>query len=94
MVDIKALYELQLLDTEISEQESALADVRARLTDESEVIKARERLRRLEVQFEEVSGERRSVQVTVDQFSEKLKGVETRLYGGNITNPASWEPMK
>ena len=87
MVDIKALYELQLLDTEISEQESAIEDVRARLTDESEVIKARERLRRLEVQFEEVSGERRSVQVSVDQFSEKLKGVETRLYGGNITNP-------
>ena len=87
MVDIKALYELQLVDTEISELESALADFRAKLTDESEVRKARERLRRLEVQFEEVSGERRTVQVSVDQLTEKMKGVEKRLYGGTISNP-------
>ena len=87
MVDIKALYELQLVDTEISDLESALEDVRAKLKDESEVTKAREHLRRLEVQFEEVSGDRRSVQVLVDEFSEKLKGIETRLYGGAISNP-------
>lgn len=87
MVDIKALYELQLVDTEIGVVESALADVRAKLADESEITTARQRLSRLEVQFEEVSGERRRVQLSVDQLSEKLQVAEQRLYGGTITNP-------
>ena len=87
MVDIKALYELQLIDTEISGLESALADVRARLADESEAKRAGERLRRMAAQFEEVSGERRGVQASVDQLTEKIDGVETKLYGGTVTNP-------
>ena len=87
MVDIKALYELQLIDTEISGLESALADVRARLADESEVKRAGERLRRMAAQFKEVSGERRGVQASVDQLTEKIDGVETKLYGGTVTNP-------
>ena len=87
MVDIKALYELQLVDTEISGLESALADVRARLADDSEVKRAGERLRRLEAQFEEVSGQRRSVQASVDQLTEKIGSVEKTIYGGAVTNP-------
>jgi hypothetical protein len=87
MVDIKVLYELQLVDTRIRGLESALADVRAKLADDSQVRMAGERLRRLEVQFEKVSGERRSVQASVDQLTEKMKGVEQRLYGGTVSNP-------
>ena len=86
MVDIKALYELQLVDTEISGLNFDLADVRARLSDDSEVTKAGERLRRLEAQFEEVSGKRRGAQTSVDVLTEKLKGVDKTLYGGTITN--------
>ena len=86
MVDIKALYELQLVDTEIKELDSALADLRAKLADDSEVRTAGERLRGLEVQFDKVTGDRRSAQVSVDQLTEKLKSVELRLYGGTITN--------
>ena len=87
MVDIKLLYELQLVDTRIGELESALVDVRAKLADNSEVVTAGERLRRLEVQFEKVSGERRSVQASVDQLTEKVESVERTLYGGTISNP-------
>ncbi len=87
MVDIKVLYELQLVDTVINKLDSALMDVRAKLADDSEVRATGERLKRLEVQFEKVSGERRSAQSSVDLLTEKLKGVEQRLYGGTITNP-------
>ena len=87
MVDIKALYELQLVDMAIREMDAALADVRARLADDSELKKARERLKRLEAQFEKVSAVRRSFQASADVLAEKLSNVEKRLYGGTITNP-------
>ena len=86
MVDIKALYELQLADTEIMGLESALADVRAKLADDSKLRTARDRLKRLELQFEKVSVESRTVQGSVDQLTEKINSAQQRLYGGTVSN--------
>ena len=86
MVSIKRLYELQELDWNISDVEEALADVRARLADDSAVASARNLLRDTESQLAGPVSARRQAAVELEQVEEKLKRVESRLYGGSVTN--------
>ena len=50
MVSIKQLYDLQELDWELSASEKSLAEVRARLADDSALVSTKKRLERLESQ--------------------------------------------
>ena len=86
MFQIKQLYDLQELDSQISAGEKSLAEVRARLADDSALVAARERLERLGAELEEKAPERRQVESAVQRLDEKLKTVENRLYGGSVTS--------
>ena len=85
MNSVKQLYDLQEIDLKISERETSLAEVRARLADDSALTGAREQVGRLNAHVEELNVKRRGVDRTIAELQEKLNRVETRLYGGAVT---------
>ena len=84
---IRQLFDLQELDQQASAHEKALAEVRARLADDSAVTAAADRLRGLESQLKEPTSGRDEIELQIYQLQEKLGSVEQTLYGGTITNP-------
>ena len=86
MPDIRRLYELQELDLELSGAEESLAQVRARLSDDSEIVNTRERQQELETQLDALTASRRAAERTLSQLKDTLQRVDSRLYGGAVTN--------
>ena len=87
----KRLYDLQEMDWEISDSETSLADVRARLEDESEINAARTRLARLTARLDELAPIRANIESSLALMEERLGNAERRLYGGAVTNPRELE---
>ena len=83
----KRLYDLQELDWELSANETSLAEVRARLEDDSELVAARTRLEQLESELDKRAPTRRDLDLSLGALDEKLQTTEQRLYGGAVTNP-------
>lgn len=82
---IKRLYDLQELDWEISAREESLATVRAKLADDSALTSAIETLERLDSQLEDRGVARRKVESVVGPLEDKVKALDKRLYGGEVT---------
>ena len=87
MFPIKRLYDLQELDWKIGEGEESLADVRARLADESALVSSRKLLQSLESKLDELTPHRRQSEHAVEQLDNRIQTAEQRLYGGTVTNP-------
>ena len=87
MVPVKQLHDLQVLDSEVSTAEESLAQVRAGLADDSELLSAREQSSQLGARQEEIESRHRAVERVISELRDKLKLVEGRLYGGAVTNP-------
>jgi predicted nucleic acid-binding Zn-ribbon protein len=87
MVSIKQIYGLQELDWEIAANETALAEARAELADNSAVVSARSRLEQLESALAEKTPMRQRSERKVRELEEKLQAVDKRLYSGSVTNP-------
>ena len=87
MYAVKQLFDLQQLDWKILDLEKSLAEVRARLADDSALTSANELLERLVAQLDDLTTRRRAVERTIAELQERLKIVESRLYGGAVTNP-------
>ena len=87
MYALKQLYELQELDLKHVTLETSLADVSAKLADDSALSSTREVVARTDADLEEVSSRRRASERTITQLQEALEKIESRLYSGAITNP-------
>ena len=87
LFSVKRLRELQELDWEISAHEKSLAEVRAKLEDDSAVVSARTRLEELESRLAQPVNARRRAESSVQDGATKLETVEKRLYAGTVTNP-------
>ena len=87
MSDVKQLFDLQELDLEIATREKSLSEVRSRLADDSALTSARERVTALEADLDKIEGNRRALDSAVALLKERLQSVESRLYGGAVTNP-------
>jgi predicted nucleic acid-binding Zn-ribbon protein len=87
MQAIKHLYNLQELDWKVAGAEKELAEVRARLADDSELAAARRRVEELAARLDQLSSNRREAERANLELQEKLQRVESRLYGGAVTNP-------
>ena len=83
----KQLYDLQELDWKIADVDKRLAEVRARLEDDSELTATRLRLEELAARFEALTSDRRAAERGIAEHQENLQRVEARLYGGAVTNP-------
>jgi predicted nucleic acid-binding Zn-ribbon protein len=86
MESVKRLHDLQQIDLKIDELETAIADVRARLEDNSVIVAVSAQLARLSEALDEVGVGRRVAERTIAKTQERLKGVETKLYGGGISS--------
>ena len=73
MVSIKQLYDLQELDWELSASEKSLAEVRARLADDSALVSTKKRLERLESQLAERLSMRGQRESAIQQLEEKQR---------------------
>ncbi len=87
MIPLKRLYDLQELDWEIQADEKALAEVKARLADNSAVASARRRLDGLEATLAKREPVWKQAEFTVQQLIQRLQDTEGKLYGGGVTNP-------
>lgn len=84
---VRQLYDLQGIDLQVSDAEKTLAEVRIRLEDRSELTLAGERVDRPEARLKELTAGRRAAEQTIAEVGERLQKVESRLYGGAVTNP-------
>ena len=91
MFAIRRLYDLQQLDIEADSAERSLDDVRRRLTDESALAAARRRIEELEGRLAVLEEVRRGQERKVEETRQGLERIESRLYGGVITNPRELE---
>jgi predicted nucleic acid-binding Zn-ribbon protein len=91
---IKSLYELQEVDMRLAATEKSLAEVRARLADNSAVDTARNRLARVQTALDQHSAHRRALEREAEVFNDKLKGLDAKLYGGTVTNPRELEALE
>ena len=91
MIAIRRLHDLQEIDLSIAERDISLTEVRAKLADDSGIASMRQRIARLEAKLEELGLKRRAAEGAIADLQENLKRIETRLYGGAVTNPRELE---
>ena len=91
MIAIRRLHDLQEIDLSIAERDISLTEVRAKLADDSGIASMRQRIAKLEAKLEELGLKRRAAEGAIADLQENLKRIETRLYGGAVTNPRELE---
>ena len=91
MPSIRDLYDLQLLDWDIQKREEELADIRAKLMDDSRRLAAKRQLDALENKMAELDRPRRQTENAVEDIERRIAEIEARLYDGSVTNPRELE---
>ena len=87
----RELYDLQLLDWEIQEREEELADIRAKLADDTRRQMARQRLAALQRKLDGLGPPRRNSEAAIQQIERRVSGIDERMYSGVVTNPRELE---
>ena len=91
MLSVKQLYDLQLLDWEIQKREEALADIRARLADDSRRAAARRQRDAIAARIESLATPRRQAERDIQDIERRIAEIDARLYDGSVTNPRELE---
>ena len=91
MLSVKQLYDLQLLDWEIQKREEALADIRARLADDSRRAAARRQRDAIAARIESHATPRRQAERDIQDIERRIAEIDARLYDGSVTNPRELE---
>ena len=86
MFSVKQLYDLQLLDWDVQEQERTLVEVRDRIADDSEVTAIARRLTAIEARLDELGGPRRRAESAIEQHKRRVEAIDKRAYSGVITS--------
>jgi predicted nucleic acid-binding Zn-ribbon protein len=94
MFIVKQLYDLQLLDWDIQEREKSLADIRARLANDSKRIGAKQRLDKITTRQTELGTPRRKSEGVIQQVESRLENIDRRIYSGMVTNPRELEAFE
>ena len=85
------LYDLQLLDWEIQKREEALADIRARLADDSRRAATRRQRDAIAGRIESLAAPRRQAERDIQDIERRIAEIDARLYDGSVTNPRELE---
>jgi predicted nucleic acid-binding Zn-ribbon protein len=83
----RALYRLQLLDSELAEQLSRLREAEALIGESAELRKARRALKKANSELDTCSTRLRSLEMDLRAVNERIQSTGERLYGGRVTNP-------
>lgn len=81
------LYQLQLLDTELTEQASKLREAEGLRGESVELIAARNAYERANQELARWRSRLRDLEFELHRVMEKIAATEQRLYGGQVTNP-------
>jgi predicted nucleic acid-binding Zn-ribbon protein len=84
---VGALYELQILDTQTDEEREALSQVERQLDQNEELVSARRKLTEQEESLRKSRGQLRSLELDLEEISDKVASAQDMLYGGTVTNP-------
>ena len=87
MVIVKHLYDVQDFDLKISVIQESLAKIRAKIADDSPLNFAKAKAQHAHDRTSELTRQRKELEHTIADIEERLKTVETRLYGGSVTSP-------
>ena len=87
MLTVKQLYDIQEIDLKYASLEKSLAEVRAELADDSALPTARERVDGIESRLKDIVSTRHVVEGSITDLQERVKGIESKLYGGAVTSP-------
>ena len=91
MPSVRDLYDLQLLDWDIQKREEELADIRARVADDSRRQTVKRQLDALESKLAELTRPRRQTENNIEDIERRIAEIEVRLYDGSVTNPRELE---
>ena len=91
MTELRRLYELQELDTQIDELTETLAELEAQLADDSVVTEAKRRVAVLENHAEQIAANRRSIDRAIEDFQARLARTQERMYSGSIKSVKEME---
>ncbi len=83
----KAVVRLENIDIELEAINQRLAEIAAWMKDKSVVTEAQETAQRLKNEAEQARKEQKDLEFELERVENKLKGTETRMYGGKIHNP-------
>lgn len=86
MPDIKRFYDLQQLDLDTLSLERALKELRVRMEDDSVANTVRDGIARIDKLLTELEPCERTRERTMQDIRGRLESIESRLYGGLITN--------
>jgi len=81
------LYKLQQLDLELQEKQQELADAVNKLSDNKALLAAETKLASQKEQLEDVRKKQRSSEWELDDLQERIRQVDSRLYGGKTKDP-------
>jgi len=83
----RRLYQLQLLDTELSEQRSKLREVKSSLGKNQALTAARQTYEQATKECADWRSRLQHLELDLQGLSDRIAATEGRLYGGQVTNP-------
>ena len=83
----RELHQLQLVDSEMTEQSQRLAEVQAGLGEAGDVIRAQEAVVQTEEGLDRLRAQLRALELEIAGLDAKLKKNQERLYSGRVRNP-------
>src|SRR5579859_7785951 len=88
------LYQLQILDLEISQRQTRLAEIDRTLGTNPEVVKATESLDAANKELNPWQVRSRDLDLEIQSLAQKAKAAEQSLYSGNIKNPKEMSDLQ
>ena len=86
MSNIEQLYDLQILDSQISDLDKYLSDIKHQLSDESAISSAKSEVDKIKTYQDNLTLKHRSIENVLDDLQGRLKQLDSKLYSGNITS--------
>ena len=85
MPNIEQLYDLQILDSQISDLDKYLSDIKHQLSDESAISSAKSAVDKIKTYQDNLMLKHRSIENVLDDLQGRLKQLDSTIYSGNIT---------
>jgi uncharacterized protein len=94
MSEASRLYELQVIDLEIDEKETRLAQIEASLGETEEVLQARAEAEAATTALAELESLSKDMELEMASAAEQLKEVDAHLYDGTVLSPRQLAAME
>ena len=80
MSNIEQLYDLQILDSQISDLDKYLSDIKHQLSDESAISSAKSEVDKIKTYQDNLTLKHRSIENVLDDLQGRLKQLDSKLY--------------